>query len=228
MSTTLLDPPLEVAASHSTETLADLVHRLGDVPLSRIRLHPAPGTATEVDVVTSPRPEPELVDGVLVDRAMGFFESRLGLILAVFLEQWLTHNPIGFCNGDGALTRMEFGNVRVPDVSFTRWERTKNHLVPRDPICGIAPNLAVEVLSRANTHREIERKRQEYFDAGVELVWIVEPELMTVEVWSSAKECRILDRNDTLDGGTVLPGFQLPIQMWFDRAQGTAPTAPAP
>ncbi|MDP1799467.1 MAG: Uma2 family endonuclease [Planctomycetaceae bacterium] len=228
MSTTLLEPPPEALTRHSTETLADLVHRLGDVPLSRIRLHPAPGTATEDDVLTASRPTPELVDGVLLDRAMGYFESRLGLMLAVFLEEWLKNNPIGYSNGDGALTRLELGNVRVPDVSFVRWERTEDHRVPRDPICGVVPNLAVEVLSRTNTHREIERKRQEYFDAGVELVWIVEPELMTVEVWSSAKECRILDRNDTLDGGIVLPGFQLSIQAWFDRAQGNAPTPDKP
>ena len=228
MSTILLDPPLEVAASHSTETLADLVHRLGDVPLSRIRLHPAPGTATEDDAALATKPTCELIDGVLVELAMGFFESRVGMVLLFFIEKWLESNPIGFTNGEGALTRLELGNVRVPDVSFIRWERTTDHRVARDPISGVVPNLAVEVLSRSNTHREIERKRQEYFDAGVELVWIVEPELMTVEVWSSAKECRILDRNDTLDGGTVLPGFQLPIQSWFDRAQGTAPTAPAP
>lgn len=228
MSTTLLDPPLEATTRHSTETLADLVHRLGDVPLSRIRLHPAPGTATEHDVLAASRPTPELVDGVLLDRAMGYFESRLGLMLAVFLEEWLKAHPIGYSNGDGALTRLELGNVRVPDVSFVRWERTQDHRVPRDPICGVVPNLAVEVLSNSNTHREIERKLQEYFDAGVELVWIVEPELMTVKVWTSAKECRILDRNDTLDGGTVLPGFQLSIQVWFDRAQGNAPAPNKP
>lgn len=228
MSTTLLDPPPEATTQHSTETLADLVHRLGDVPLSRIRLHPAPGTATEEDVAHAIRPAPELVDGVLVERPMGYFEARLAFILGVFLEDWLRLNPIGYANADGALTRLTYGNVRVPDASFVRWERTKDHTVPKDPICGIAPNLAVEVLSKGNAHREIERKRQEYFDAGVELVWIVEPELMTVEVWTSAKECRILDRNDTLDGGTVLPGFQLPIQAWFDRAQGNAPTTDKP
>ncbi|HET6422165.1 MAG TPA: Uma2 family endonuclease [Planctomycetaceae bacterium] len=228
MSTTLAEPLPEVATPLSTETLADLVHRLGDVPLSRIRLHPAPGTATEDDAASAEKPWCELVDGVLVERPMGYFEGRLAFILGVFLEEWLRSNPIGYANADGALTRLTHGNVRVPDASFVRWERTRDHRVPRDPICGIAPNLAVEVLSPSNTHREIERKRQEYFDAGVELVWIVEPELMTVEVWSSAKECRILDRNDTLDGGTVLPGFQLSIQTWFDRAQGNAPALPTP
>lgn len=227
MTAALLEPPIEVAATLSTETLADLVHRLGDVPLSRIRLHPAPGTATEEDVAFGKKPHCELIDGVLVEQPMGFFEGHVASVLYFFIEQWLGTNPIGYASCEGATTRLEHGNVRVPDALFARWERTKDRRVPRDPICDVVPNLAVEVLSNSNTHREIERKRQEYFDAGVELVWIVEPKLMTVEVWSSAKECRILDRNDTLDGGTVLPGFQLPIQTWFDRAQGNAPTPPA-
>lgn len=204
-----------------TESLADLVQRLGDIPLSRIRLHPPIGTATEEDLLKSTQSTCELIDGTLVEKGMGYFEGRLAFILGVIIEEWLKSHPIGYANGEGALTRLEFGSVRVPDVSFVRWERVADHRVPRDPICGIVPNLAVEVLSRTNTHKEIERKRQQYFDAGVELVWIVEPELITVEVWSSAKECRILDRTETLDGGTVLPGFVLSIQEWFSRAEGT-------
>jgi Uma2 family endonuclease len=215
MSTMLLSEP-----QTSPETLADLVHRLGDIPLERIRMHPAPGTATEDDVIAVPRPHCELVEGVLVERAMGYFESRLATILVVYLENWLAANNIGYCNGDGALTRLQFGLVRVPDVSFVRWERTKDRTVPRDPICGISPNLAVEILSRSNTHREIERKRQEYFDSAVELVWIADPDTKSVEVWSTARDCKIRTVDDDLDGGQVLPGFQLSIREWFQRAEG--------
>lgn len=214
----MITATLPVVAEH--ETLADLVQRLGDVPLARIRLQPPPGTATEDDVLRAGKPWCELIDGVLVEKAMGYFEGRLAFMLGVFIEEWLKLNPIGYAHGEGALTRLEYGNVRVPDVSFVNWNRVADHRVPRDPICGVSPNLAVEVLSKTNTHREIERKRQEYFEAGVDLVWIIEPELVTVEVWTSAKECRILDRHDVLDGGAVLPGFRLPIQEWFDRAEG--------
>jgi Uma2 family endonuclease len=219
MSTTLLPEPLT-----STETVADLVHRLGDIPLERIRMHPAPGTATEDDVISVPRPSCELVEGVLVERARGYFEGRLAFLLGAIIEEWLKSNPIGFCNGEGGYLRLEFGLVRIPDVAFTRWERTRDDKVPRDPICGVSPNLAVEVLSRTNTRREMDRKRQEYFDAAVELVWIVNPETMTVEVWSTARDCKILGIDDVLDGAGVLPGFQLSIREWFQRAEGP-PTA---
>jgi Uma2 family endonuclease len=225
MSSTLLEPQLIGSTASAVATLADLVGRLGDVPLARIRLHPAPGMATEDDLTCLVRPACELVDGTLVERAIGYFESRLGMVLLYFIEHYLESHPLGYTNGEGGLTRLELGNVRVPDVSFIRWERTPEQRVPREAVSSVVPNLAVEILSRANTHREIERKRQEYFDAGVELVWIVEPDLMTVEVWSSPKQCRVYDRTETLDGGSVLPGFQLSIQEWFVRAERKPPGA---
>src|SRR5690349_11677406 len=44
-------PPPVPAPIHDAETIADLLARLGDVPPSRVRLRPWPGTATEADVV---------------------------------------------------------------------------------------------------------------------------------------------------------------------------------
>ena len=37
---------------HTAVTVSDLLYQLGDIPASRVRLQPAPGTATEADVVT--------------------------------------------------------------------------------------------------------------------------------------------------------------------------------
>ena len=63
---------------------------------------PAPGTATEADVLIRPNGEKrllELVDGVLVEKAMGYFESRLAAVLIFFLESFLEQNDIGFVLG---------------------------------------------------------------------------------------------------------------------------------
>lgn len=207
-------------------SLAEVLRELGDIPPSRIRVDPPIGTATEDDLILSGKPVCELIDATLVEKAMGFFEGRIAFVLAFLIEQWLADKDLGFVNGEGAFTRMEHGNVRVPDVSVFRWDRVGTHRVPKDPICGVVPNLAIEVLSRENTHQEIERKRQEYFASGVELVWIIEPELQTVEIWTSARDCHIADRRDVLDGGRVLPGFQLSIAELFSRAEGNPqPTA---
>jgi Uma2 family endonuclease len=223
-------PPLpiepSIRQSQGTDpgwTVADLVESLGGIPLHRIRLVPPPGTATEEDVLSLKACE--LVSGVIVERAMGYFESRLGAVLLYLVEHWLTSNNIGYCNGEGALTRMRLGNVRIPDLSFIRWDRAGDE-VPKDPICGISPNLAVEILSPSNTKAEIDRKRDEYFETGVELVWIVDPVRQIIEVWSTSRDCHLIGMTDVLDGGTVLPGLSISVAEWFERARRRAPPAP--
>lgn len=222
MATDLLEAP------RVTKTVADFVRELGGIPHSRIRLEPAPGTASENDFLAIGKPVCELVDGALVEKPIGYFEGRLATILIWYIETWLTTNNIGYCNGEGAYARLQYGLVRIPGMSFIRWERVCDHTVPRDPICGVLPNLAVEVLSPSDTSAEIERKRREYFASAVELVWIVDPEMIEVEVWTSAKDCHILTVDDVLDGGAVLPGFRLSIREWFQRSEGSNPISPAP
>src|SRR5262249_56542082 len=95
--TTTASSPTPAAAEAAPEpappeTLADLHRRLGGIPLERIRCQPPPGTATEEDVLLRPNGEKrlfELVDGVLVEKAMGFYEARLASVLVYLLERFL-------------------------------------------------------------------------------------------------------------------------------------------
>ncbi len=70
-----------IARAPAIDTLADLHKRLGGIPLDRIRFRPAPGTATEKDVIDAEARENrlcELVDGTLVEKAVGFEEVATG------------------------------------------------------------------------------------------------------------------------------------------------------
>jgi Uma2 family endonuclease len=203
------------------ETLADLVARLGHVPLERIRLHPAPGTATEADVLVRPGDEKrlcELVDGVLVEKPVGYYESLLAALLIRFLGRFLDEHDLGFVLGPDATLRLAAGLVRLPDVSFVSWAHFPDRRLPREPIPDLVPDLAVEVLSQGNTEVEMRRKLEEYFSAGCRLVWYVLPDERAVRVYTSPASVRLLREDDALDGGAVLPGFRLAIREWFDRA----------
>jgi Uma2 family endonuclease len=59
------------------------------------------------------------------------------------------------------------------------------------------------------------RKLDEYFALGVRLVWLVNPTVETVEVYTSRHQSLVLDKSAILDGGVVLPGFTLPIRTLF-------------
>ncbi len=220
----ILEAPQPSVSSHdevavSLRTLEDLLNDLGGILPSRVRLSPPVGEANEESLLAPQGRYCELVDGTLVEKGMGYFESRLASILFAIIESWLAQNDIGYAMADGAMTRLQHGLVRVPDACFIRWDRVGSQEVPQDPICGIVPNLAVEVVSRTNTRAEIDRKRREYFEAGVELVWIVYPVTITIEVWTTPRDCHLVGIDDTLDGGSVLPGFTLSIREWFQRAK---------
>jgi len=200
------------------ETLADLVEQLGSIPLHRIRFHPLPGTATEQDVLDIERRENrlcELVDGVLVEKAMGFRESALACALIIFLSAFTRPRNLGIVTGEAGMLRLSSGLVRIPDVAFVSWGRLPGRRMPSEPIPQLAPDLAVEVLSESNTEGEMDRKLHEYFDAGVLAVWFVDPKSRTITVYTAADQFVVLNENQILDGGIVLPGFSLPVQQLF-------------
>jgi Uma2 family endonuclease len=203
-------------------SLADLLEELGGISPSRIRIRPQLGTATEQDVIDIHDRENrlfELVDGVLVEKVMGFWEGRLAQILGYFFERFLEKHDCGFSVGADGMLRITTGLVRIPDVAFFRWERVPDHRVPRQPIADLIPNLAVEVLSQSNTRREMDRKRREYFTAGVELVWYIDPPTRTAQIWTSLDDSIVIDEDGMLEGGTVLPGFRLVMRDLFARAE---------
>ncbi len=195
------------------ESLADLVGRLGDIPLERIRLHPAPGTATEKDVVQTQCCE--LLDGVLVEKAMGWEESTWAALLIRIIGWYLDHNPIAIIAGADGLTRLAPGRVREPDVAVYLLSRFPGGKAQRRAICDLAPDWAIEILSRSNTPQEMEIKRRHYFEAGVRRVWMVDPRARTVQDWSGPTLMKLLSGKDVAELDQILPGFQLKIGDWF-------------
>jgi Uma2 family endonuclease len=210
---------LPIAAAPPIEDLAELLDRLGGIPPSRVRYHPPPGTATEADVLASleaPRKRLcELIDGVLVEKPMGFTESILAGALIEILRAFVKPPNLGLVTAPDGTMRLWAGRVRIPDVAYTSWDRIPGRQRPREPIPSLAPDLAVEVLSRSNTPAEMRLKRQDYFTAGVRLVWEVDPDARTISVYTAPDGPTVLGEADTLDGGPVLPGFTLPLRELF-------------
>ena len=217
-----------MTAAPPRRTMADLLEQLGDVPLWRVLADPAPGTATEQDVIDIEAREKrlcELVDGVLVEKPMGFYESRVAAVLIQLLGNFLDQHDLGIVVGEAGMMRLAPGRVRIPDVAFISWGRIPDRQVPRRPIPDLVPDLAVEVLSESNTDKEMARKRGEYFQAGVRLAWFIDPVERTAEIYTAADQSTAIGQAGALDGGDVLPGFVLPLPELFARADRQRPRA---
>jgi Uma2 family endonuclease len=70
-------------------------------------------------------------------------------------------------------------------------------------------------MSASNTEKEMVRKREDYFSAGVELVWIIDPAGRTASVYQSETAVQTFEASGTLTGGDVLPGLRLSLSELF-------------
>lgn len=202
-------------------TAAEMQTRLGGIPLERIRMKPFPGTATEHDLLKLMDSENricELVDGVLVEKTMGYFESSVAAALIVFLGKYLEQHDLGIVLGEGGTLRILRDQIRVPDVAFLSWQHFPGRVLPAEPVPAIAPDLAVEVLSAGNTRAEMKRKLDDYFTAGVKLVWFIDPAQQVASIYESRDKRHGVVLGESLTGGEVLPGFELPLQELFEKA----------
>ncbi len=225
-------PPAVVAReSRALLTMQDVLDRLGGVAAERVRLQPIPGSAKQKDLLDPKQREVrpmrlELIDGVLVEKAvMGLGESVLAAVLLGYLFRYLSTNNLGVVTSGGdACIKLRQGLIRIPDVSFVRWDAMPGRKIPTVPCPELVADLVVEVLSRSNTKKEIERKRQDFFDHGTKLFWVVDPRRQTVTVYRSMHEGEVLGLDDEVSGEEVLPGFRLSIREWFQVAKdGTRP-----
>ena len=87
-------------------TLADVLQQLGGISPRRVRFRPAPGTASEEDVIKIRDRERrlfELIDGVLVEKVMGSWESVLAIELAGLLRDFLKGRKLGTLAGEAGM-----------------------------------------------------------------------------------------------------------------------------
>lgn len=226
-SGTTLPPPQPPAPATARRTLADLLHELGDIPAERVLLHPAPGTATEkelLQLVGRDNTLVEMVDGTLVEKPVGFHESLLAGAIVSALRAFVLPRNLGLVSGTDTTLRMKKENIRLPDAVYIAWSDVPGGQVPHEAVPKLPPTLAVEVLSATNTKAEMARKRHEYFESGTRLIWEINPATRTVAVYTPQQpEPRTLTESDALDGDDVLSGFTLPLRDLFaelDRRAG--------
>ncbi|MFO0852050.1 MAG: Uma2 family endonuclease [Gemmataceae bacterium] len=185
-------------------------------------------TPQEGDVYDPTGPEPEFLfeveNGLIVRKTVGAEEVRLAARLYRLLGPAVDALGAGEAFPEIGIT-LTTGHQRKPDISFVsyaRWPRARP--IPQGDFMPVAPELAVEVISPHETARKSATKVREYLTGGVEVVWLIYPDLGEVHVFTAGQSvAAILTRADTLTGDPLIPGFRLPLADLFPPAAGTAP-----
>ena len=171
-------------------------------------------TATELEHTPKPLEGGgyELDEGELVQVSPNSFQqSKLIQKVYVILQTWLRGKGLGIVAVD---TWFEIAPhvVRAPDVAF----------IPADCLAAIDPRhalkvlpaLVVEVLGPSPSGRDVSRRIQQYREAGVQLIWVVDSDRLEVDVYGGGP-LRTRTIGDTLDADGILPGFSLSLSRLF-------------
>jgi len=154
----------------------------------------------------------EVVNGELrVMSPAGWRHEAMISALKIRLGAQVEKNQLGTVLGSNAMYVLPSGNKRSPDLSFvaTGWltGEAGKAVFPE-----LAPDLAVEIVSPSNTGRAVLEKVGEYLEAGVRLVWVIDPAKRRATAYRQLTSVRELDENGSLDGEDVVPGFRCALK----------------
>jgi Uma2 family endonuclease len=89
--------------------------------------------------------------------------------------------------------------------------------VESGPVIEGAPVLAVEILEPWDILNELNERVNEYREAGIPLVWMIDPQCHTVAVHRPGAEPEMFNVTQQLSGEPHLPGFVVPVAKIFGR-----------
>ena len=160
----------------------------------------------------------ELIRGVLCETMpTGQEHGEVVVNLTILLGTFVKSRRLGrlMASDSGVWLERDPDTVREPDIAYFSAEK----ILPGVRVTGYAeavPDLVVEVVSPNDSLREVNDKAMMWLRHGIPLVWVVNPDRRTVDVYREGGAVSTLTDNDTLDGLDVLPGFTCAVRDAFD------------
>jgi hypothetical protein len=205
----------------SVRTLADFLHWLGDVPADRVLLRPPPGMGNSSDVLRLERQENrlcELICGVAVEKRLGYREMAVTAALLNALQTHVAEKQLGVVTGPEAFYRLNDHLVRSPAVAFCAKETFRGDIPPGEAAPGTIPQFVAEVTD-GSAPAEITRRVEDYFAAGVKLMWVIDLNRANAVVYTSAKKSKPVASRGTLEGGRLLGSFTIRVPDLFNPSK---------
>ena len=160
----------------------------------------------------------ELIRGVLRETMpAGREHSKLAAKLSFLLGCLVWPRRLGeLTTSDSAVgLERDADTVREPDIAY--FSAAKSQSGSR--VTGYSeevPDLVVEVISPSDTQHEVSDKASMWLSYGVRLVWVVQLETGSVDIYRPDNEPTTIGEDDILGELDVLPGFICSVQEIFD------------
>ncbi len=160
----------------------------------------------------------ELIEGEVIEMSRPSVKhGRICLKIGHLLENYLDSIGKGTAasNDSGVLLQLDPPTLKGPDIvlfadTLTDEQESTLGLKTR-PV----PTLVVEIRSPEDRTSPLHEKVRLYLNAGVSLVWVVEPEDKVVKIFKRGADDRVAKLEDTLDGNGVLPDLSIRVAEVF-------------
>ena len=159
----------------------------------------------------------ELIRGVLCETMpTGQEHGEIAASLTIALGQFIKPRELGriTTSDAGVWLERDPDTVREPDVAFFSAAKAP----PGRRVTGYSetvPDLVAEIASPSDSRREVHDKAHMWLSHGVRLVWVVQPETRSIDVYRPGEAVATLGDEDALDGLDVLPGFACEVSAVF-------------
>ena len=159
----------------------------------------------------------ELINGELREQNVSTKSSYIAGRTYHRIQSYLDLKPLGwaFPEGTGFVCFEDEDRMRKADAAFIRTDRLSADQYDANGYCPVCPDLVVEVISPNDLAYEVNEKRQEWLDAGAQIVWVIEPEGETVHAYRADGSVMLFRKADLLTAEPVLPGFACPVLELF-------------
>ena len=157
-----------------------------------------------------------LIDGELfVKMSPSQRHSEIANLIAHFLTGFVLEQGLGRVTIEcGYYPPGNRDCAMLPDVAFEALPRAAQP--SRSTFVPYMPDLAVEVISPSQSWAQTRRKAERYLRHGSQMVWLIEPQALSAEVWRRGTERReVIEGDGELSGNDILPGFRLPLRKIF-------------
>ncbi len=101
--------------------------------------------------------------------------------------------------------------VRVPDMAYYTSAQIGEAAKGGTPV----PGFAIELVSDNDLYKHVFGKLEEYFRAGVQIVWIIDPFLKKVNVFTAPDQVSICSGARLCSAEPVIPGYVISVDDIF-------------
>ena len=160
-----------------------------------------------------------LIRGVVREEGMTIrnrFHTQVATRVAKFLDNWRDRQaePRGVILTGEAGVRLAADVVVGADVVYVPGELWAAQAAESSLVEGVPPLIA-EILSPSDTNESLHDKIDVYLQAGVSLVWIIDPRHETVRVYRPGHQPILVNADQQLTAEAVLPGFSVAVADLF-------------